>query len=254
MVKPNEFTMNQRTAVVTGGNRGIGLEICRQLAELGIKVVLTARNSDQGHVAVDRLRADGGDVLFHPLDIADTRSIQALVDYINVEIGRLDILINNAGVYLDRHQRALTITPDLIAQAVETDVCGAFAMCQAVIPMMRNQHYGRIVNLSSRTSRMDQMDNVGLTYKISKASINVITVVLAKELEGENILINAVNPGWIQTDMGGDRATLSPVEGASGPVWLATLPDNGPSGGFFNGSVHQPWESRFSDMNIKSSD
>lgn len=233
--------MNQLTAVVTGGNRGIGLEICRQLADRGIKVVLTARNSDRGHTAVDRLRENGGDVVFHPLDITDRRSIQTLFDYIHRELGRLDILINNAGVYLDRHQRALTISPDLISRAIETDVCGTFAMCQSAIPLMQTQNYGRIVNLSSRTSRMDQMDNQGLTYKISKASINVITVVLAQEVESENILINAVNPGWIQTDMGGNRATESPQEGAIGPVWLATLPDDGPRGCFFNGRTCQRW-------------
>jgi NAD(P)-dependent dehydrogenase (short-subunit alcohol dehydrogenase family) len=233
--------MNQRTAVVTGGNRGIGLEMCRKLADRGIKVLLTARNSEQGRIAADRLRSNGGDVLFHPLDITDARSIQTLFDYIDAEVERLDILINNAGVYLDQHQRALAISPDLILQAVRTDVCGTFAMCQAAIPLMRTQHYGRIVNLSSRTSRMDEMDNLGLTYKISKASINVITVVLAKEVEGENILINAVNPGWIKTDMGGEKATEYPEQGASGPVWLATLPDDGPTGCFFNGRTCQGW-------------
>jgi NAD(P)-dependent dehydrogenase (short-subunit alcohol dehydrogenase family) len=233
--------MNQRTAVVTGGNRGIGLEICRQLAQQGIKVVLTARNSEQGRAVADHLRHDGADVLFHPLDITDRQQIQALVEYIYANVGHLDILINNAGVYLDRQQPALTITPDLITQAIQTDVCGTFAMCQAVIPLMRIQHYGRIVNLSSRTSHMDQMNNLGLTYKISKAALNVLTVVLSKEMEGENILINAVNPGWIRTDMGGEQGTLSTTEGARGPVWLATLPDDGPTGCFFNGCVHLPW-------------
>ena len=233
--------MNQRIAVVTGGNRGIGSEICRQLAHQEIRVILTARNLEQGSATADKLRGEGCDVSFHLLDITNYDHIKDLVNYISRDFGRLDILVNNAGVYLDQHQPALTIDPDLIAQAIKVDACGTFAMCQAAIPLMRQQKYGRIVNLSSRTSQMDQMNNLGLTYKIAKAAINVITVVLSQEVAAENILINAVNPGWIRTDMGGEKGKLSRVEGAKGPVWLATLPDNGPRGCFFNGCTHQPW-------------
>jgi NAD(P)-dependent dehydrogenase (short-subunit alcohol dehydrogenase family) len=233
--------MNQRTAVVTGGNRGIGFEICRQLAQQGIRVVLTARDVQKGRKAAEKLQATGADVRFHPLDITDQAQIKALVNHVCSDLGHLDILINNAGVYLDQHQPALSISPDLILQAVQTDVCGTLALCQAVIPLMREQQYGRIVNLSSRTSKLDQMNNVGLTYKIAKAAINAITVVLSQEVAEENILINAVNPGWIKTDMGGQDAILSPTEGANGPVWLATLPDHGPTGCFFDGCVQKPW-------------
>lgn len=233
--------MKKRTAVVTGGNRGIGFEICRQLAQQGIQVVLTARDSQKGQQAAQRLREGGGEVYFHPLDITNQQQIQDLVNYVQTQLGHLDILVNNAGVYLDQHQPALTISPNLITQAVQTDVCGTFALCQAVIPLMRKQKYGRIVNLSSRTSQMSQMNNLGLSYKIAKAAINVITVVLSKEVAGENILINAVNPGWIQSDMGGKEATLSTAEGAKGPVWLATLPDDSPTGSFFHGCTLMSW-------------
>lgn len=236
----------QRIAVVTGGNRGIGFEICRQLAQQDFQVVLTARNVARGQTAADQLCQDGGKVQFQPLDITDTQQIQDLVHRVTEQFGRIDVLVNNAGIYLDQHQAALTIAPELITQAMNTDVCGTFALCQAVIPLMQANHYGRIVNLSSRTSRLEQMNNLGLTYKISKAAINVITVVLAQEVKDDNILINAVNPGWIKTDMGGETAQRSPtaqapIQGAAGPVWLATLPDDGPSGCFFNGCALQPW-------------
>ncbi|MEM9540679.1 MAG: SDR family oxidoreductase [Cyanobacteria bacterium P01_E01_bin.42] len=233
--------MERRTAIVTGGNRGLGFEICRQLAGQGIQTILTARNPHQGREAAERLQGEGLDVLFHPLDITDSQQIQELMAHLSSRLGRLDILINNAGIYLDRHRPALSIAPDLIARAIQTDVCSTFALCQAAIPIMRTHQYGRIVNLSSRTSRMEQMNNAGLTYKISKAALNVITVVLSREVATENILINAVNPGWVKTDMGGKDATRSPKEGAEGPVWLATLPDGGPTGCFFNGRDRQSW-------------
>lgn len=233
--------MAQRVAVVTGASQGVGFEICRQLAQQKIQVILTARNSERGEAAAHHLQQEGYTVSFHPLDITQPTQIADLIHSISTQFGQLDILVNNAGIYLDQHQPALTITPELIAQAVQTDVCGTFAMCQAVIPLMKAQQYGRIVNLSSRTSRLDQMNNLGLTYKISKSSINVMTVVLAQEVASHNILINAVNPGWIRTEMGGDQATCSPIAGADGPVWLATLPDSSPTGCFFDGRVIQPW-------------
>ncbi|MEC4805087.1 MAG: SDR family oxidoreductase [Jaaginema sp. PMC 1079.18] len=233
--------MNQRIALVTGGSRGLGYEICRALSQQNIKVILTARNPEAGEKAASQLCQGGGEVTFYPLDITDLSQITALRETILTKYGRLDILVNNAGIYLDQHQNALSITPQQITQAINTDVCGTFAMCQAVIPIMRQQNYGRIVNISSRTSRLDQMNHQGLTYKIAKSSINVITIVLAQEVKEDNIAINAVNPGWLKTDMGGEIAALSPDAGTPGPVMLATLPDGGPSGCFFNGTELWPW-------------
>jgi NAD(P)-dependent dehydrogenase (short-subunit alcohol dehydrogenase family) len=228
--------MTKRVAIVTGGNRGLGFELCRALLEQDIQVILTARSVAQGEAAVARLSGANRLVSFYPLDITNQGQIEALVTAINRDYGHLDILINNAGIYLDQHQPALSIDPDWITQAVNTDVRGTFALCQAVIPLMRKQKYGRIVNISSRTSRLDQMDHLGLTYKIAKSAINVITIVLAQEVATENILINAVNPGWLKTDMGGEQATLALDEGVKGPLQLATFPDGGPSGCFFNGT------------------
>ncbi|KOR32287.1 hypothetical protein TI05_08230 [Achromatium sp. WMS3] len=226
--------MTQRIALVTGANRGLGFEICRQLAQQGIQVILTARNYNKGKMAAHALVQQGYAVYVQQVDITQPTQIQTLLNYIKTKFNRLDILINNAGIYIDQQQPALSITSHNILQAVETDVCGTFAMSQAVIPLMQKHNYGRIVNISSTSSLLANMnDDVGLAYKICKTSINAITVVLANAVADYNILINAATPGWIKTDMGGEQAPLSVQTGADTPVWLATLPDDGPNGGLF---------------------
>lgn len=232
----------QKVAIVTGGNRGLGLEICRQLAQKDIQVILTARNAEKGEAAVYTLSQEGYKVDFYPLDIGNSQHIQALLTYVKNKFNRLDILINNAGIYLDQHQPALSIDSNIILQAVEIDVCGTFAMSQAVIPIMQENNYGRIVNLSSSSSLITNMkDDVGLSYKICKTAINAITVVLSNAVTNYNILINAVTPGWVRTDMGGEQAPLSLQEGADTPVWLATLSDDGPSGRLFSKRKPLDW-------------
>lgn len=227
---------------MTGANRGLGFEICRQLAKRRVRVILTARNQDKSEAVVRTLIEQGYDAYFYQLDITDPEQIQAVLARIKAEFNRLDILVNNAGIYIDQHQPALTIDKNIILKAVETDVCGTFSMSQAVIPMMRENNYGRIVNLSSSSSLLANMnDDAGLSYKICKTSVNAVTVVLSKAVAGSNILINAVTPGWVRTDMGGEQAPLSLEEGADTPVWLATLPEGGPSGGFFFKRQRLPW-------------
>jgi NAD(P)-dependent dehydrogenase (short-subunit alcohol dehydrogenase family) len=164
------------------------------------------------------------------------------MDYIKLTFNRLDILVNNAGIYLDYLKPALNIDANTILRAFETDVCGTFSMSQAAIPLMKENNYGRIVNLSSTSSLIANMnDDTGLAYKICKTAINAITVVLSNAVAVDNILINAVTPGWVKTYMGGEMAPLSLEEGADTPVWLATLPDNGPSGGLFSKRERLPW-------------
>lgn len=233
--------MSLKIAVVTGANRGIGLEICRQLASQGIHVILTARTPEKGIYAVKKLAQEGCLTEFYPLDVTNSEQIQTLINYIDTTFGRLDILINNAGIYLDQHQPALTISAETILKAVETDVCGTFSISKAAILLMQKNNYGRIVNLSSTSSQIINMNDLGLAYKICKTSINVITAVLANTVKDQNILINSAAPGWIKTDMGGEQALLSIEEGADTPVWLATLPDNSISGQLFLKRKSLPW-------------
>jgi len=233
--------MEQRIGLVTGGNRGIGKEICRQLAELGIKVLLTSRTPTTGKAAVSELKAAGYDASYHQLDVTDHESINALLQRIEHQLGGIDILVNNAGIYLDRGISPLDLDLNVVRDTMETNAYGPFYLSQKVIPMMRRQHYGRIVNVSSRLGSLTDMRGRALAYRLSKTSLVVITRVLAAEVKGHNILVNAVDPGWVRSDMGGPAATRSLAEGADTAVWLATLPDDGPSGGFFRDRKARSW-------------
>ena len=233
--------MSQKIAVVTGGNRGIGLEICRRLAQEGLTVILTARDQAKGKTAQAQLQAAGFTTHFYPLDVANPVNIQQLRQYLETEFGRLDILVNNAGVFLDRGQTGLTVDPDMIRQTLETNVYGPLQLCQALIPLMQRQNYGRIVNVSSRMGQLSEIGGGALAYRTSKTALNAVTAILAAEVRDANILINAVSPGWVRTDMGGSAAARSVEEGADTAVWLALLPDGGPSGGFFHDRVQILW-------------
>jgi NAD(P)-dependent dehydrogenase (short-subunit alcohol dehydrogenase family) len=223
----------KRLAVVTGGNRGIGLEISRQLARLGNEVILTARSQGKGQEAVEELAGEGLTVLFHQLDVTDQNSVRRLVKYLADEHGRLDILVNNAGIYIDRGLRVTELDIGLMRQTMETNFYGPLRLCQMLVPLMERNHYGRIVNISSQLASLKNMTGTSLSYKTSKTALNSLTRVLAAEQRGTNILVNTVNPGWVQTDMGGSHAPRSLEQGAETAVWLATLDDEGPTGGFF---------------------
>ena len=233
--------MNQRIGMVTGGNRGIGLEICRQLAGLGNKIILTARSSPAGEAATAELRAKGLDILFHQLDVTDGDSVGRLVRTIDQDIDRLDILVNNAGIYIDRGISPLDLDLDLVRQTMETNVYGPLRLSQMVIPLMRRNRYGRIVNISSQMASLNDMGGRALAYRISKTALNAVTRILADEVHTDNILVNAVDPGWVRSDMGGPAASRSLAEGADTATWLATLPDDGPTGGYFRDRRARPW-------------
>jgi NAD(P)-dependent dehydrogenase (short-subunit alcohol dehydrogenase family) len=149
------------------------------------------------------------------------------------EHGRLDILVNNAGIYIDRGMRVTEVDLALVRQTLETNFFGALRLCQLLVPLMERHGYGRIVNISSQLGSLKNMTGYSLAYKTSKTALNAPTRILAAEQEGTNILVNAVNPGWVQTDMGGSHAPRSLEKGAETAVWLATLPEDGPTGGFF---------------------
>lgn len=231
----------QRLALVTGANRGIGFEICRQLAKRGIRVLLTARDERKGRQAAARLTQDGTDVQFHQLDVTDDESVGRLVKFVEAEFGGVDILVNNAGVYPDEGVPGLTIDLDTVRRTLEVNAYGPLRLCQALVPLMRRRRYGRIVNVSSGAGSLTEMGGRTLAYRVSKVSLNAITRILADEVRGSGILINAMCPGWVRTEMGGRHATRSVEEGADTAIFLATLPDTGPTGGFFRDRKPIPW-------------
>jgi NAD(P)-dependent dehydrogenase (short-subunit alcohol dehydrogenase family) len=234
-----------RIAVVTGGNRGMGLETCRQLGRRGARVVLTSRDPEKGEAAARRLQGDGLDVRHHPLDVADDASIGRLAGFVRTELGGVDILINNAGIVRgkdeprERAMRPLKATPSGLRAVLATNLIGPFLLCQALIPLMRAG--GRVVNVSSGMGQLIDMSGDFPAYRISKAGLNALTRIFASELEGVGIKVNAVCPGWVRTDMGGAGATRSVEEGVATTIWLATLPDDGPSGGLFRDRKPIPW-------------
>jgi NAD(P)-dependent dehydrogenase (short-subunit alcohol dehydrogenase family) len=225
-----------RLAVVTGGNRGIGLEVCRQLAQHGWRVVLTSRDESKGREAAAALG-----VAWHALDVTSAGSIRQLRDDVQKEFGRIDALINNAAIAIDDNAGVLDVSPDVFRATLDTNLLGPVILCQAFIPLMRAQKYGRVVNVSSGSGQMENLDTDSPAYSVSKSALNALTQLLADSVRGENVLVNAVCPGWVRTDMGGANAERSVEQGADGIVWLAELPDGGPSGGFFRDRQPLAW-------------
>ena len=225
----------RRVAVVTGANRGIGLEICRQLARLGLRVILTARDPARGNAAARALRAAGeGEVDAAALDVTDTRSIQALARTLAAHKTHVDVLVNNAAVLITE-SRPILDTPMIDLRATfETNVFGAVAVAQAFVPGMIERRYGRVVNVSSRAGQLASMGTYAPAYAMSKTALNAFTRQLAAATKGTGVLVNSACPGWVRTDMGGPGAPKSVAEGADTIVWLATLPARGPTGGFFS--------------------
>ena len=241
-----ERDMKQQVALVTGFNRGIGFEIAKQLALKKIQVVLTSRNPTNGEAALRKLARDGAKkVVFMQLDVSNQVSVDGLSNEVEKTFGRLDILVNNAGILIDRDDVvASNADLEIVKATLETNLIGAWRMCKAFIPLMKKNGYGRIVNVSSGAGEFEYMATSGgywPAYSVSKASLNALTVMLASELRGTNILVNAVCPGWVRTDMGGSNAPRSVEEGAATPVWLATLPEGGPTGHNFYDKKQISW-------------
>ena len=235
-------------AVVSGANRGLGLETVRQLAKRDIRVILTSRNAGKGEMAVEKLLAEGLDVLFHALDVTAENSVAELGAFIHSRCGRVDILVNNAGVSLDSHGAEETggasvfnASLKTLSATLQTNLYGPLLLAQELVPLMKQQHYGRIVNVSSGLGQLSEMEGKTPAYRISKTALNALTRILAAETQGFNILVNSVCPGWVRTDMGGPGAERTIEQGASGIVWAATLPEGGPSGGFFRDGQPIPW-------------
>ncbi len=235
-------TMDKRVVVVTGANKGIGYEICRQLARKGLRVVLTSRDERKGRAAQKKLIEDDLDVLYHPLDVTDQDSVDAFEKYLDSELGRLDVLVNNAGIMKEKYETSVVKAKiSKIHDTMETNFYGALRVSQALVPIMRRDHYGRIVNISSGMGQLDEMGDGAVGYRVSKTALNALTRMLATATEDDGILVNSMCPGWVRTDMGGPDASRGVEKGAETAVWLAMLPHDGPSGGFFRDRKPIPW-------------
>ena len=235
----------KRVALISGANRGIGLESGRQLARKGVLVVLGARDPEKGQDAARSITDEGWAAETVRLDVADGHSVAAAVEEIARRHGRIDILVNNAAILIDGpggfRSSLFELKADTARQTFETNVLGPLRLTQAVVPIMQRNGYGRIVNLSSGAGQLSDMRSGFPAYRMSKAALNALTRITAAELASTNIKVNAVCPGWVRTDMGGAEAERPVEVGAETPVWLATLPENGPTGGFFRDMRAIPW-------------
>lgn len=228
-----------RVALISGGNRGIGREIARQLAGQGYRVVIGSRELAKGEEAAHEL---GQNVTAVQLDVTDEDSIVAAVASVERDLERLDVLVNNAGIVGGGWStNAVDADLDEVRRTLETNLFGAWRLTEEALPLMRKNGYGRIVNISSGMGQLSDMGGHSPAYRLSKTGLNVLTRMLTAELGEENILVNSVCPGWVRTDMGTQSARVSVEEGADTPVWLATLPDDGPRGCFFRNREPIPW-------------
>ena len=229
----------ERVALVSGGNRGLGREVARRLAEDGYAVVVGSRDHAKGQEAAAEL---GDRVSACRLDVTDPESIESCIREIDDLHGHLDVLVNSAGIEGGGWRTDATdVDLDEVRDTLETNLFGAWKLTQEALPLMRRNGYGRVVNLSSGMGQLDEMGGHAPSYRISKVGLNALTRMLTAELDGENILVNSCCPGWVRTDMGGPNANRSVEEGGDTPYWLATLPDDGPRGGFFRDRKPIPW-------------
>ena len=247
--------MSQRIAFITGGNRGLGFQTALDLKDAGVKVVIGSRDPAQGEQAVQKLRAAGVDADVLRFDITNPTDYQAAYDYFNSKYGRLDILINNAGIAggtfpgTGPEHSASEVPADLLHKVFETNFFAQVALTEALLPLIKKSPAGRIVNLSSilgsLTLHADPKSPIynakTFAYDASKTALNAFTVHLAWELRDTNIKVNSAHPGWVKTDMGGPQAPMELSEGGKTSAALATLSNGGPSGGFFHQGQTLPW-------------
>jgi NAD(P)-dependent dehydrogenase (short-subunit alcohol dehydrogenase family) len=239
-------------ALITGANKGIGFEVARQLAQKGIHVLIGARNADKGKAAVQQLQSAGHTAEFRLLDVTQPQSVREAAQAVADKHGQLDILVNNAGINPEYPQGLFTIEAlpfELLMQIYQTNVFGAFLTTQAFLPLLLQSPAGRIVNTSSSAGSLSEQSDPEslysgintLGYNTSKTALNALTVQVAKQLADTAVKINSACPGWVQTDMGTAAAPRTVAEGARIIIELATLPSDGPNGGFFNENGVIPW-------------
>jgi len=221
-----------KIAVVTGANRGIGFAVAKGLLEKGVKVIVTSRNEKDGKDAMKEL-AEYGDAIYHQLDVTDLGSIKRLVAFLEEQFGKLHILVNNAGINYDTWQNTINADLDQVRETIETNLMGPWQTIQEMLPLLMKSNGANIVNVSSGAGSLSSQTGERPGYSVSKLALNGLTLQFSRLLREEKILINSVCPGWVRTDMGGANANRSPEEGADTIVWAALLDQNGPSGGFF---------------------
>ncbi|MDD2866774.1 MAG: SDR family NAD(P)-dependent oxidoreductase [Candidatus Omnitrophica bacterium] len=263
----NNDTEHKKVAIVTGGDRGIGFQVCRRLGELGFQVVLTSPDPARGQAAAEKLKNAGLAVAYRVLDLLNDRHPAALRSFVMKKFGRVDVLVNNAGISLDAGmskmeglvRRKLKKTPrkmdygegpgiletdmGVMRATLEVNTLGALKMCQTFVPLMIKARYGRVVNISSTLGQLKDMTDEEKVpaYQLSKTALNAVTKMTADACRGKNVAVNSVCPGWTRTDLGGPQAPQSPEEASKDIVWLATQPDNGPTGQFFQHRRRIPW-------------
>ena len=222
-----------RVALVTGANRGLGREMCRQLLGLGLRVVMTGRDEAALDDARREIAGASENALVVRMDVTDAASIEAARRLTVDRTGGVDVLVNNAAVLLFEDRDVLSIPAEGFRRTFDTNVFGLIEVCRAFVPAMADRGYGRVVNVSSGAGQLAGMSTYAPAYSMSKAALNAFTRILAETYRGRGVLANAVDPGWVRTDMGGPSAPRSVQQGADTIVWLATLPARGPTGGFF---------------------
>jgi len=240
---------SKRIALITGANKGIGLQVSRELALLGHTVLIGARSKARGTEVETKLTKEGIRAVFVPIDVTDHNTIEAAASLIGERFGRLDVLINNAGIALDAGTPPSQVSMEALRKTFETNVFGAFAVLQTMLPLLRKSEAGRVVNMSSGLGSLTQNSDPNyefahvklLAYNSSKTTINAFTVQFAYELKNTSIKVNSADPGFTATDLNNHSGTRTVEQAARIVVRLATLPESGPTGGFFDENGQVPW-------------
>jgi NAD(P)-dependent dehydrogenase (short-subunit alcohol dehydrogenase family) len=229
-----------KIALITGANRGIGLEIGKQLLEIGWNVIFSGRNMHEGRPLVNKLREKWKTAWFHQLDVTDEQGISDVVDYVEDTCGRIDVLINNAAILIEKNHAAMDMDLEDLHKTLATNLYGPLMLTRSMVPSLKLSSDPRVINVSSRMGQLSGMGPGHAAYRISKTALNALTVILAKELGIYGIRVNTMCPGWVRTDMGGSGASKSLKDGADTAVWLATT-DKIDTGKFYADRKVIPW-------------